>query len=104
MCNETISLTTRSKTYQVIPEPDMNGGSKCKSPMDENPFIPPHTGPLQIEKPISDTILHPLKATIHKAVFNPNARATKNYNIIEDLAQSPCAMSTLDFLQIFPMQ
>jgi hypothetical protein len=36
--------------------------------------------------------------------FNLNAQATQKYNIIEYLAQSPCAMSTLEVLQNFPSQ
>jgi hypothetical protein len=31
--------------------------------------------------------------------FNPHARATQNYNIVEDLAQAPYAMSALEVLQ-----
>ena len=67
--------------------------------MDENTFVSPPNGPLQIERPISDTILRPPKNTIRKVVFNPNARAAQNYNIVKDLAQAPCAMSTLEVLQ-----
>ena len=47
-------------------------------------------------------ILHPPKSTLRKFVFNPNARAVKFYNVFEDLAQEPYAMSTLEVLQIFP--
>jgi len=104
MCNGIIDLTTRSKTYDTIPEPNTNGSAKGKSPMDETPFVPPPTGSLQIERLILDTILRPPKGTIHKVVFNPNARATQNYNIVEDLAQAPCAMSTLEVLQHCLMQ
>ena len=39
-----------------------------------------------------------------KDVFNPNVWATHNYNIVEDMAQAPCPMSTLEVLQIFPTQ
>ena len=42
-------------------------------------------------------ILCPPKSTLWKAVFNPNA-------LVEDLAQAPCAMSTLEVLQSFPTQ
>ena len=31
--------------------------------------------------------------------FNPSVQAAQNYNIIEYLAQAPCAMSTLEVLQ-----
>jgi hypothetical protein len=36
--------------------------------------------------------------------FNPHARAIKNYSIVEDLAQAPSAMSTLEVLQTCPTQ
>jgi hypothetical protein len=66
--------------------------------------VTPPSGPLQIEKPNFDSILHPPKSTIQKSTFNPNSRASQNYNIVEDLAQAPCAMSTLEVLQNFPSQ
>ena len=37
-------------------------------------------------------------------MINPNARAAQNYSVVEDLAQSPCAMSTLEVLQSCPAQ
>ena len=55
-------------------------------------------GSLQIEKPISDIVLHPPKGKIWKSTFNLSARVAQNYNIVEDLAQEPCAMSTLEVL------
>jgi len=41
---------------------------------------------------------------IHKEIFNPNEREVQNYNIVEDLAQAACPMSTLEVLQRCPMQ
>ena len=49
-------------------------------------------------------ILRPPKSTLRKVVFNPNARAAQFYNVVEDLSQEPCAMSTLEVLQICPTQ
>ena len=49
-------------------------------------------------------ILHPPKSTLRKAGFNPNAQAAQFYNVVEDLTQEPCAMSTLEVLQICPTQ
>ena len=49
-------------------------------------------------------ILHPPKSTLRKVVFNPNARAAQFYNVVEDLAQAACAMSTLEVLQSYPTQ
>ena len=44
------------------------------------------------------------KSTLRKVVFNPNAQATQFYNVFEDLAQEPCAISTLEVLQSCPTQ
>ena len=49
-------------------------------------------------------ILRPPKSTLWKAAFNPNSQATQFYNVVEDLAQAPCAMSTLEVLQSCPTQ
>ena len=49
-------------------------------------------------------VLHPPKSTLKKDVFNPSARAAQFYNVVEDLAQAPCAMSTLEVLQSCPTQ
>jgi hypothetical protein len=46
----------------------------------------------------------PPKGVIRKSSFNPHARAAQNYNIVEDLAQAPSAMSALEVLQSFPVQ
>ena len=64
---------------------------------------PPNNG-LHIEKPIGEEIFCPLKGTLHKSIINPKARATQYYNIVEYLAQAPCAMSTLEVLQTCPTQ
>ena len=49
-------------------------------------------------------ILRPPKSTLRKVVFNPNDRAAQFYNVVEDPAQAPCAMSTLEVLQSYPTQ
>ena len=49
-------------------------------------------------------ILHPPKSTLRKVVFNPNSKAAQLYNVVEGLAQEPCAMSTLEVLQSCPTQ
>jgi len=48
--------------------------------------------------------IKPPKGVVHKSTFNPRARAAQPYNIVEDLAQSRSAMSTLKVLQNFPSQ
>ena len=47
---------------------------------------------------------HIPKGTFKKSSHNPNARATQNYSIVEDLSQTLCAMSILEVLQIYPSQ
>ena len=44
------------------------------------------------------------KASTKRTTINPNARAAQNYSVVEDLAQSPCAMSALEVLQSCPAQ
>jgi hypothetical protein len=47
---------------------------------------------------------HIPKGAFKKASHNPNTRAAQNYSVVEDLSQTPCAMSTLEVLQSFPAQ
>ena len=44
------------------------------------------------------------KGAFKKASHNPNARATQNYFVVEDLSQTPCVMSALEVLQSYPSQ
>ena len=60
--------------------------------------------PLQIEKMLGETMTHIPKGAFKKVSHNPNARATQNYSVVEDLSQTPCAMSALEVLQSFPAQ
>jgi hypothetical protein len=55
--------------------------------------------PLQIEKTLGETMTRIPKGAFKKASHNPNTRATQNYSVVEDLSQTPCAMSTLEVLQ-----
>jgi hypothetical protein len=45
---------------------------------------------------------HIPKGAFKKASHNPNARATQKYYMVEDLSQTPCAMSSLEVLQSCP--
>jgi hypothetical protein len=58
--------------------------------------------PLQIEKTLGETMTCIPKGAFKKASHNPNARATQNYSVVEDLSQTPCVMSALEVLQSFP--
>jgi hypothetical protein len=69
------------------------------------PSTSPPNGPLHLERPSLDTVLcPPPKGIVCKSSFNPRARAAQNYSIVEDLAQTPSAMSTLEVLQSCPTQ
>jgi hypothetical protein len=54
--------------------------------------------PLHIEKTMGETMTHIPKGVFKKDSHNPNARAAQNYYVVEDLAQTPCAMSSLEVL------
>jgi hypothetical protein len=106
-----INFTTLSKTYDTPGNPDKGKETNSTGTLSDPslssislPSVNPPSGPLQIEKPMFDSILCPPKSTIHKATFHPSSRAAQNYNIVEDLAQPPCAMSALEVLQHCPSQ
>jgi hypothetical protein len=54
--------------------------------------------PLQIKKTLGEKMTRIPKGAFKKASHNPNARATQNYSVVEDLSQTPCAMSALEVL------
>jgi hypothetical protein len=60
--------------------------------------------PLQIEKNLGETMTCIPKGVFKKSSHNPNARATQNYSVVEDLSQTPCAMYALEVLQSCPSQ
>jgi hypothetical protein len=101
MANETVTLSNREKAYDNNPCKQCNG-STSSLPSTTSP--PVSNGSLQLKKPIYDNALCTPKGTIWKSTFNPNARAAQNENIVEDMAQAPCAMSTLEVLQHCPSQ
>jgi hypothetical protein len=60
--------------------------------------------PLVIPFPNTKTPLHIPRIPLHRNVHNPQARAAHNYSLVDDLAQSPAAMSVLEVLQTCPTQ
>jgi hypothetical protein len=60
--------------------------------------------PLQIEKTLGETMTRIPKGAFKRASHNPNARDAQNYSVVEDLSQTPCAMSALEVLQSCPAQ
>ena len=97
--NKIVALTTRARTYDTTPDKQVNGSAPFQ-PSNATPRL--SNGSLQIEKPIFDNVLRRHKGSIRKSTFNPNVRASQNYNIVENLAHEPCAMSTLEVLKHYP--
>ena len=66
---------------------------------------PPGTT-LRIEKPVDKPEATPRipKGVLKRSGHNPNARATQNYSVVEDLGHTPCAMYALEVLQSCPSQ
>ena len=87
------NVVTRSKDYGTS-QPDLG-----KEP------APPESS-LRIEKPSNKPESPPRipKGVLKRLGHNPNARAAQHYYIVEDLGQNPYAMSSLEFLQTFPLQ
>ena len=44
------------------------------------------------------------KGVLKRSGHNPNARATQNYSVVEDLGHTPCVISALEVLQSCPSQ
>jgi hypothetical protein len=57
-----------------------------------------------IPRPSSEPPLFIPHIPLRKNVHNPQARAAQNYSLVDELAQSPMAMSVLEVLQTFPTQ
>ena len=55
-----------------------------------------------MDKP--NIVPHIPKGFLKRSGNNSNSQASHNYSIVEDLGQTPCAMSTLEFLQSCPSQ
>ena len=85
---DSVDLTTRAKNYDKQPEGESSAHAN-------SPSIP--HGLLTLEKPTFKAPSHPSKGTL-QLTHNLNASAAHHYNIVEDLAQALCAMSTLEVL------
>jgi hypothetical protein len=92
---EEILLQTRNRQYPPTAE------STPTSP-ETNPTL---TGPpLVIPHPSTEPPLRIPRIPLRRNVHNPQARAAHNYSLVDDLAQSPAAMSVLEVLQTCPTQ
>jgi hypothetical protein len=92
---EEIVLQTRNRQYQTPAE------STPISP-EINPTL---MGPLLvIPLPSAEPPLRIPRIPLRRNVHNPLAKAAHKYSLVDDLAQSPAAMSMLEVLQTFPTQ
>jgi hypothetical protein len=96
-----VALTNRAKDYTLSKEKVDDSPPTLVQP---SPPTPPTNGPLHLERPSLDIVLRPPKGVVRKSAFNPHAHAAQNYSIVEDLAQVPSAMSSLEVLQYCPAQ
>lgn len=92
-----VMVTTKNKYYVNL---SASTGQVINQPVSSIASIPDPTPNMVPTKLMIKT----LNGVIHKYRLNPHARVAQNYNIIEDLNQAPCAMSTPDVLQKFSMQ
>ena len=81
-------LQTRNKNYE-------------KETSEKGKSVGETSNPLTIEKP-TEPMPKILKGVFKKTLHNPNARVDSKYSVVEDLAQTPCAISALEVLQSCP--
>jgi hypothetical protein len=92
---EEVLLQTRNRQYQTSAE-----STPISSETNPTP-----TGPsLVIPRPSTEPPLCIPHIPLRRNVHNPQARAAHNYSLVDDLAQSPAAMSVLEVLQTCPTQ
>ena len=73
------------------------------TPSEKGKAIGETSNPLTIDKPAKTMSKIP-KGVFKKTLHNPNARASSNYSVVEELAQTHCAMLALEVLQSCPAQ
>jgi hypothetical protein len=92
---EEILLQTRNRQYHAPAE---------STPISPETNPTPTGPPLVIPRPSAKSPLRIPHIPLRRNVHNPQARAAHNYSLVDDLAQSPAAMSVLEVLQTFPTQ
>ena len=97
-----VKVATRSQDYG---NKNPVTGKDLENSNSTPPTSPLVFEPLHIEKPNPDLVIKPpAKGVLCKSAFNPNARVALNYNIVEDLVNSPSVMLALEVLQSCPAQ
>ena len=85
-----MTLQTRAKNYE-------------SEAQQKDKQIVETSAPVSIEK-LVDIMPKIPKGVFKNTLHNPNAGATSNYSVVEDLSQTPCAVSALELLQSCPSQ
>jgi hypothetical protein len=95
LTNEEIILQTHNRQYGMPLE---------STPTTSETLLATTGQPLMIPRPNAEPIPRiphmPLRQNVHK----PHARDAHNYSLVDDLVQSPAAMSVLEVLQTYPSQ
>jgi hypothetical protein len=86
---EEILLQTRNRQYHTPTE---------STPISSETNPTPTGPPLVIPFPCAEPPLRIPRIPLRRNVHNPQARETHNYSLVDDLAQSPTAMSVLEVL------
>ena len=94
MLNSIIGTSTQAKNYGI---PKGNFSKDQPSTFQSN-------GPPNIEKMELDPFPCPPKGAPCWIAYNQNSKVSYHYSIVEDLAQEPCTMSSLEVLQSCPTQ
>ena len=89
-------ITTRNKDYE---NPHASNNKDNDQPSSSTTTLTEVVPPI-----IPELTIKPPTRVVHKSTFHLHARVAQHYNIMEDLAQSPSAMSTLEVLQNCPSQ
>jgi hypothetical protein len=91
LTNEEILPQTRSRQYSMPLASTSTTSETRPAPIGQ---------PLMIPRPNAE----PIPRIPRRNVHNPHAKAAHNYSLVDDLAQSPAAISVLEVLQTCPSQ
>ena len=72
--------------------------------VDKRKYTTPMDDTLHLPRPPTDKISKVPKFPLHYILDNPNSCVAPNYIVVDDLAQSPDTMLTLEVLRNFPLQ
>jgi len=82
---------TRNKDYE---NPQLSNNKDNEQPSSSTTTLTKVVPPI-----IPEPMIKPPKGVVHKSTFNPRAKVSQNYNIVEDLAQSLSTMLMIEVLQ-----